>query len=369
MAKILTFEQFLFEQENSDKIYTTPGDPYQYKVSNGVWMTKGPKISDWQSLEANKKATDKLDSRHPEARKETTKKQDKSTGSTDTKISDIKTTDIKTSDTGISDIIKDYKGEILVCTHAGAWDGSGGSRAENCLKNIELNIKAGTPMIEIDIQVTSDGVPVLFHDSTLNQKTNGSGKIKNMSWSEVSGISYKADTSQTICKLEDVIKLIKKYKSKSILQLDKCDASELAVINKLGLVKGIENQILAKGTSYDPPAIVGTMGIKWMSILPSSNVGMMNTKGAVDLVVSKVTPGFFEYQFSDSDTQIVNGYMSQALKAKGVLPMVVAVGGTQKTNGASYRGDSGSAWKKIINNIKPSLIMTNRPGQLATLLK
>lgn len=364
MAKILTFEQFLFEQENSDKIYTTPGDPYQYKVSNGVWMTKGPKISDWKSLADNKKATDKLDSRYPEARKGITKQQDKSTGSTD-----IKTTGIKTSDAGISDIIKDYKGEVLVCTHAGSWDGPGGSRAENCLKNIELNIKAGTPMIEIDIQVTSDGVPVLFHDGILDKKTNGSGKVQNMSWSEVSRISYKSDTSQTICKLEDVINLIKKYRSKSILQLDKCDASELAVINKLGLVKGIENQILAKGTSYNPPGIVGTMGIKWMSILPSSNVGMMNTKGAVDLVVSKVTPGFFEYQFSDSDTQIVNGYMSQALKAKGVLPMVVAVGGTQKTNGASYRGDSGSAWKKIINNIKPSLIMTNRPSQLATLLK
>ena len=110
------------------------------------------------------------------------------------------------------------------------------------------------------------------------------------------------------------------------------------------------------------------MGIKWMPILPSSNVGKMTSKKAVDDVVSKVKPGFFEYQFSDSDSYIVNGYMSDALRGKSVSPMVVAVGGTKDTNGVSYRGDSKNAWKKIIDDVKPSLIMTNRPSQLRSYL-
>jgi hypothetical protein len=94
----------------------------------------------------------------------------------------------------------------------------------------------------------------------------------------------------------------------------------------------------------------------------------MTSKKAVDDVVSKVKPGFFEYQFSDSDSYIVNGYMSDALRGKSVSPMVVAVGGTKDTNGVSYRGDSKNAWKKIIDDVKPSLIMTNRPSQLRSYL-
>jgi hypothetical protein len=57
-----------------DGAYTTPGDPYQYKVVECVWFTKswknrGKIIKDWISLANNKKATDILDGRHPDARK------------------------------------------------------------------------------------------------------------------------------------------------------------------------------------------------------------------------------------------------------------------------------------------------------------
>ena len=66
--KILSFEDFLFEEE---KVYqgTGQGDPYSYKIVDGIWFTKGPKIPDWKSLEGNQKAIDKLDQTFPEARK------------------------------------------------------------------------------------------------------------------------------------------------------------------------------------------------------------------------------------------------------------------------------------------------------------
>jgi hypothetical protein len=57
-----------------DGAYTTPGDPYQYKVVECIWYTKswknrGKIIKDWISLKNNKTANDILDKRHPEARK------------------------------------------------------------------------------------------------------------------------------------------------------------------------------------------------------------------------------------------------------------------------------------------------------------
>ena len=59
---------------NDGGIYTTPGDPYQYKVVDCVWFTKsleqrGKIISDWTSLANNQKAIGILDGRFPDARK------------------------------------------------------------------------------------------------------------------------------------------------------------------------------------------------------------------------------------------------------------------------------------------------------------
>jgi hypothetical protein len=64
-------------QPKEDGAYTTPGDPYQYKVVNGQWYTKswknrGKIIKDWVSLENNPTATAELDKRHPGARVLTT---------------------------------------------------------------------------------------------------------------------------------------------------------------------------------------------------------------------------------------------------------------------------------------------------------
>jgi hypothetical protein len=57
------------ENSVSNGIYTTKGDPYQYKIVDCVWYTKGKKITDWKSLKDNQKAIDILDGRFPNARK------------------------------------------------------------------------------------------------------------------------------------------------------------------------------------------------------------------------------------------------------------------------------------------------------------
>jgi len=56
---------------SSGKIYTTPGDPYQYRLSNECeWETKGKSITDWKSLKNTPAAIKELDIRFPNAKKE-----------------------------------------------------------------------------------------------------------------------------------------------------------------------------------------------------------------------------------------------------------------------------------------------------------
>ena len=353
MEKILDFISFINEAEN---VYSGGGDPYSYKVINGEWWAKGPQIPNWKSIGDNVRATQILDTRYPGIRGNVST-------STPTQVSSIYQSNTSNQYNPQASAITQTSKDIMVCSHAARWDGPGGTKVFNSIKNFELNVKNGTDMIEVDIQITADGVPVLYHDGTLDARTSAKGKIQNKNWAEVKNISYDEDYNEKIPSLAEAVRILR-TNNKTKLQLDKCDASELAIIHKLGLLKGIENRVIAKGTSYTPPAIIRSMGIQWMPIIPGNMVGSMTNQKNADSVVAKCSPGYLEYQFSDSDTYVTNGYLSDALRAKGVMPLVVAVGGTDKTNGKSFRGDGDSAWNKMITQINPSVIMTNSPKRL-----
>lgn len=255
--------------------------------------------------------------------------------------------------------------KTLVCSHICNIDAQGSTKAQNNLRNIELCLNYDIDIIEMDVQITRDNVPVLFHDSTLNGVTNGSGKIQDKTWSEVSQIRYNSDPSQGIAKLSDAIDLLKKSGKPIIYQLDKCDAGEIQKINSLGLFRGVENQMLCKGQSFTKPFSVVDSKVMWMPIIPSSYVGKMNNEAVIDEIVSKCQgSAFVEAQFSDADTLLINGTLSDKLEKIGCKLLVVAVGGSSDTNGKSFRGDSQAQWAKMISPMKAGAIMTNRSLQL-----
>lgn len=256
-----------------------------------------------------------------------------------------------------------------VCSHILKFDGPGSVNAENQASNAKRLIDAGVDMIEMDIQITKDGIPVLFHDNDLDSKTNSTGQIKNKTWQEVSLIKYKGSQAP-ISRLDEVTNYLKTKSSKTILQLDKCDDKEIEIIYNLGLFKGIEKNILCKKSSFDVPAIVKKAGVLYMPIIPSNYVGKMNSESVIDEIVSKATgSNFLEAQFSDSDTLLINGTLSRKLAKIGCQLLVVAVGGAQTTNGVSFRGDSKNQWSKMVNPMGAGVIMTNSPTRLQTFLK
>ena len=65
----------------------------------------------------------------------------------------------------------------LVISHAAC----AGHAAENTLAGIRAALEIGADAIEVDVQGSADGVPVLMHDLSLNRTTNGSGDLASMS--------------------------------------------------------------------------------------------------------------------------------------------------------------------------------------------
>jgi len=63
---------------------------------------------------------------------------------------------------------------------------------ENTLVAIEAAIEAGADAVEFDLHVTRDGVPVLFHDATLERTTDGEGPLAAMSLDDLRSLDAGA---------------------------------------------------------------------------------------------------------------------------------------------------------------------------------
>jgi len=66
--------------------------------------------------------------------------------------------------------------------------------------------------LELDVQLTKDGVPVVIHDFSLDRTTNGHGKVKDMEWNQMKrldagGWKGRSFRGERVPSLEEVLDL------------------------------------------------------------------------------------------------------------------------------------------------------------------
>lgn len=89
---------------------------------------------------------------------------------------------------------------MLIIGHRGA----AGEKPENTLASIKAGRQAGADIIEFDVRLTKDGVPVLSHDATLERTHQSDVKIKDLTLKELK--KRTAGSDSPICTLEEVFK-------------------------------------------------------------------------------------------------------------------------------------------------------------------
>ncbi len=63
--------------------------------------------------------------------------------------------------------------------------GYSGKYPENTMLAFRKAVEAGADGIELDVQLTKDGVPVIIHDELVDRTTNGKGRVKEMTLDEL----------------------------------------------------------------------------------------------------------------------------------------------------------------------------------------
>jgi glycerophosphoryl diester phosphodiesterase len=88
----------------------------------------------------------------------------------------------------------------LIISHAAC----GGHAPENTLAGIRKAIELGSEAIEIDVQASADGVPVLMHDLTVDRTTTGSGAIAALSLAELRALDVGGEPVPTLAEVLDL---------------------------------------------------------------------------------------------------------------------------------------------------------------------
>lgn len=130
------------------------------------------------------------------------------------------------------------KNGLLVIAHRGNHQ----VYPENTLQSVQAAIGSGADYVEVDLRTTKDGQLILCHDETVDRTTNGKGRVKDLTWSEISRLETKGKDGKSY-KLPLFSEVLKACKDKINIYLDFKDA-DVAAAYRLIQSEGMEKQIM-----------------------------------------------------------------------------------------------------------------------------
>lgn len=126
----------------------------------------------------------------------------------------------------------------LVIAHRGA----SAEQPENTLAAFRQAIACRVDGIELDVHVTRDGVPVVFHDATLARLTGAKGRLSTHAWAQLGGLRVLG-SSESIPRLVDVLRLTR---SRAVVQVElKAGAPVAPVVRAIRAAGAAEWVVLA----------------------------------------------------------------------------------------------------------------------------
>ncbi|KAB7766027.1 glycerophosphodiester phosphodiesterase family protein [Xanthomonas sp. LMG 12461] len=181
-------------------------------------------------------------------------------------------------------------GGIFVVAHRGCHNpapahGFPGHAPENSLLGLERCVTLGVDMLETDIRRAGDGTLVMFHDATVDRTTDGTGKVAELTWPQLSRLRLRDDEGGADAPLTDqhpvtLAQMLAAAKGRIMLNLDVKAPIYAEVVDAVRRA-GMERQVVVKTE-------VGVASQDLASMPPFDRINftpvLLNPPGTDDLV-------------------------------------------------------------------------------------
>jgi len=266
----------------------------------------------------------------------------------------------------VNQVLSNNRDRVLIIAHRGDWRNA----PENSLQAIQNCIDMDIDMVEIDVRLTKDSIPVLMHDKTINRTTTGKGNVSDWTLKDLQSLHLRNGANHvTRHKIPTLEEALNMSKNKILLNLDKC-YNYFDVIYPILEKTKTTQQVLMKG-KVSSEKVKQDLGLYLpkISFMPIIN---LDNNDASDLVFDYLNgpnpPLAIEFVFSDLKSPIINEFAS--IHKKGTRVWVnslwASLNAGYEDDIAVQHADSIYGWyiKK-----KVSMIQTDRPQLLLDYLQ
>ncbi|HVZ65989.1 MAG TPA: glycerophosphodiester phosphodiesterase [Lacunisphaera sp.] len=133
----------------------------------------------------------------------------------------------------------------MTCPLIIAHRGSSAKLPENTLPAFRGAVAARADGIELDVQVTADGVPVVFHDASLSRLTGARGRIAARAWSELAPLRVHG-----VAPIPRLVDVLRYTRGRVLVQIElKAGATVAPVIAAIRAARAADGVILASFSS------------------------------------------------------------------------------------------------------------------------
>lgn len=185
---------------------------------------------------------------------------------------------------------------------------------ENSLPAVQEAIRLGIDIVEIDVKVTADGVPILMHDGKIDPTTNGKGNPETRILEQLRScrpVVKGETTSEKIPTLEEVLRLAKGHIP---VDLD-LKTDRLTPVIEAVKKTGTEDIVFYFDSDYEALPFVDKADKKHL-LMPRAHSGAM-----ADSAITLFNPEVVHIDFSFYTPEVVN-----LIKKRGAQVWINALG-------------------------------------------
>lgn len=256
---------------------------------------------------------------------------------------------------------------VMVAAHRGDWR----NEPENSLQAYKQAIEMGVDVIEIDLNITKDGVIVIMHDENIDRTTDGKGKPSDYTLEELRKFHLKEGhgviTKHTIPTLEEVMLLAK---GKVLVNLDKSYPYYTEAYEVLKKTGTLQQAIFKTNEPYQNVRKKYGSVLDSITFMPLVSINAPSARKIIDEYQKEIKPVAFEIDFPVDTSAILRD--NNFIKARGAKiwmnSLWPSLNGGHDDTIAWEDGNTKDSWEWLIAH-GATMIQTDRPQMLLDYLR